>query len=98
MNLQQIVWASVWKQMVQVAPPPEPFSLSQPLALEPGSKEKRLEFPEEHTHVHLWKAIEIFILFFKSLVVLSGHASGCQLWHVVSPVFTVVWGIFSCGM
>ena len=61
MNHQQIVWASVWKQMVQVTPP-EAF-LSHPAFGRSQGAKKRLGSLRNICHVHVEDEGEIFILF-----------------------------------
>ena len=63
MNHQQIVWASVWKQMVQMAPP-ETFLSLPAFGRSQWGKEKRLESLRNICHVDVEDEGEIFIFFF----------------------------------
>ena len=75
MNHQQIVWASVWKQMVQMAPP-EAFLSLLAFGRSQEGKEKRLESLRNICHVDVEAEGEIFIFFvFKEFdLFLFGHA------------------------
>ena len=75
MNHQQIVWASIWKQVAQVAPPEALLSLPA-FGRSEGAKEKRLGSLRNICHVDVEDEDEIFIFFFfkEFDLFLFGHA------------------------
>ena len=82
MNHQQIVWASIWKQVVQAAPPEALLSLPA-FGRSEGAKEKRLGSLRNICHVDVEDEDEIFIFFFlKSLIYLAMPGLSCGMWYL----------------